>query len=86
MDKDAVYAMDSNQESLLPDVHCWVAIEISTILTPSHFYAILPMGNKSLDGAETKKEKTAGSSLYRVHVTVKPVLSGHSKVDKTKVL
>ena len=60
MDKEDAYVIHNNQESLLPEVHCWVAMEISTILTPGHFYAILPMGNKSLDGAESKKDSNEG--------------------------
>ena len=65
MDKEEVYALDNNQESLLPEVHCWVAMEISTILTPGHFYAILPMGNKSLDGTDTKKDNTGGRFVWQ---------------------
>ena len=55
MDQETLFFVYNNQETLLPDVHCWVAMEISTILTPGHFYAILPMGNRSLDGTSSKE-------------------------------
>lgn len=38
-----------HQEELLPDAGSWVAMEISTIMNPGHFYIILPWGNKSID-------------------------------------
>ena len=46
--REEVYAICDNQETLLPAPGSWVALEVATILSPGRFYAILPMGNKSL--------------------------------------
>ena len=67
MDQEALYFVYNNQETLLPDVHCWVAMEVSTILTPGHFYAILPMGNRSLDGTSSK-EGQGGKNPFLLYI------------------
>ncbi|XP_053377529.1 uncharacterized protein LOC123530424 isoform X4 [Mercenaria mercenaria] len=56
-DQEPVYAISDNQRDFLPQTGSWVAIEISTILSPSHFYAILPLGSKSLDATCSEPEK-----------------------------
>ena len=65
LDRDEVYAIGGNQEDLLPDVNSWLAIEVTTILSPSHFYVILPMGCKSLDTAHSDKgHEKSESEIY----------------------
>lgn len=64
-DQEPVYAILDNQADILPSPGSWVAMEISTILSPSHFYAILPLGNKSLDTTRSEAEKS--ESMYLCH-------------------
>jgi hypothetical protein len=56
-DQEPVYAVGDNQQEFLPQMGNWVAMEIATILSPCHFYAILPLGNKSLDTTSSESEK-----------------------------
>ncbi|KAL5015502.1 hypothetical protein ScPMuIL_009772 [Solemya velum] len=49
LDQIPVYALDDNQQDLLPDSGTWIGVEVSTILQPGHFYVVLPWGKKSLD-------------------------------------
>ncbi|KAL4226350.1 piRNA metabolic process [Mactra antiquata] len=57
-DRDEVYAICDVHEDHLPVADSWVAIEITTILTPSHFYAVLPFGNRSLDKTISKSDNS----------------------------
>lgn len=63
-DQEEVYAVDENQEELIPPPGSWIAMEVSTILTPSRFFVILPMGNKSLDNIGGRSSKSQSSSMY----------------------
>ena len=65
-DQEPVYAVGDNQQDILPQMGNWVAMEITTIMSPSHFYAVLPLGNKSLDttGSESEKKESKYCRQY----------------------
>ncbi|XP_052780968.1 uncharacterized protein LOC128217691 isoform X2 [Mya arenaria] len=47
--QEEVYAICDHQEEILPDPGSWVAMDITTIISPGRFYTILPMGKGSLN-------------------------------------
>ncbi|KAK3612057.1 hypothetical protein CHS0354_021741 [Potamilus streckersoni] len=50
-DKKEVFAsVHESQLEIMPEVGSWIAVEVTTILNPGHFYINLPFGKKSLDG------------------------------------
>ncbi|KAH3820076.1 hypothetical protein DPMN_121820 [Dreissena polymorpha] len=57
------YAICDNQEGLIPAPGSWVAMEISTILTPARFYSLLPMGVKSLDNLDSESSSKKSKNL-----------------------
>lgn len=63
-EQDEVYAITDTQGDYLPSAGSWVAMEITTILSPNHFYAILPLGNKSLDQSVSKSEQSEGTWIF----------------------
>ncbi|XP_067684612.1 tudor domain-containing protein 1-like isoform X2 [Haliotis asinina] len=48
-DQEAVVALEEDQTELLPDEGCMVAVEITSILSPRHFYLTLPFGGKPIE-------------------------------------
>ncbi|XP_052285566.1 uncharacterized protein LOC127881601 isoform X2 [Dreissena polymorpha] len=58
------YAICDNQEGLIPAPGSWVAMEISTILTPARFYSLLPMGVKSLDNLDSESSSKKSKSVF----------------------
>ncbi|KAJ8309252.1 hypothetical protein KUTeg_014126 [Tegillarca granosa] len=59
-----------HQEELLPDAGSWVAMEISTIMNPGHFYIILPWGNKSIDILSKERASEVSITVKKTLVTV----------------
>ncbi|KAK3105054.1 hypothetical protein FSP39_016219 [Pinctada imbricata] len=65
MDQDLVYGNFDEliQDDILPDPGTWVACEVATILSPNHFYIVLPWGKKPLEVLEKERENTTDAVL-----------------------
>ena len=64
-DTEEVYAIGSNQGEIIPQVGSWIAVEVTTIISPYKFYVILPLGNKSLEDMSGWSAKSQSKSKLR---------------------
>ncbi|XP_050411820.1 uncharacterized protein LOC126826787 [Patella vulgata] len=58
-DKEAVFVWNEDQSEILPEVDTLVVVVVSTIISPRHFYVLLPYGKVTLDYLQTQKDKGA---------------------------
>ncbi|XP_052095616.1 uncharacterized protein LOC127730970 [Mytilus californianus] len=58
LDQELVYgAVDEYyMEKILPEPGTWVAVEVTTVLNPGHFYVSLPFGKSAIDNLKEKDE------------------------------
>ncbi|XP_063436634.1 tudor domain-containing 6-like [Mytilus trossulus] len=58
LDQELVYgAVDEYyMEKILPEPGTWVAVEVTTVLNPGHFYVSLPFGKSAIDNLKEKEE------------------------------
>ncbi|ESO89878.1 hypothetical protein LOTGIDRAFT_164571 [Lottia gigantea] len=55
-DKEAVFVWDEDQSEILPEVDTLVVVVVSTIISPRHFYVLLPYGKTTLDYLQSQKD------------------------------
>jgi hypothetical protein len=53
-------------DKLLPDPGIWLAVEVTTILTPGHFYVSLPFGKTPTDNLKEKEGKCTNPMIPKV--------------------
>ncbi|KAK6175376.1 hypothetical protein SNE40_013852 [Patella caerulea] len=58
-DKEAVFVWNEDQSEILPEIDTLVVVVVSTIISPRHFYVLLPYGKITLDFLQTQKDKGA---------------------------
>lgn len=71
LDQELVYgAVDEYyMEKILPEPGTWVAVEVTTVLNPGHFYVSLPFGKSAIDNLkekEGKKKKLIRKTPYHI--------------------
>ena len=59
MDQELVFGDfdEITQDEVMPDPGTWVACEVATIISPAHFYILLPWGKKPLEVLEKERAK-----------------------------
>lgn len=59
LDQELVYGAieEYHIDRVLPEPANWVAVEITTILNPGHFYVSLPFGKSAIDDLKGKEGK-----------------------------
>jgi hypothetical protein len=55
---------DYYMDKLLPDPGIWLAVEVTTILTPGHFYVSLPFGKTPTDNLKEKEGKCTNFMVW----------------------
>jgi hypothetical protein len=65
-DQELVYGAvdDYYMDKLLPDPGIWLAVEVTTILTPGHFYVSLPFGKTPTDNLKEKEGKCTNFMVW----------------------
>ena len=59
-----VYAISDVDSIQLPEEGAWVAVEITVVYNPAHFYVVFPFGSKPLKDIMKEDASTDGKCVF----------------------
>ena len=73
-----MYAISDVDSIQLPEEGAWVAVEITAVYNPAHFYVVFPFGSKPLKDIMKEDASTDGKCVLLDGLTLMLLVANHA--------